>query len=154
MEYAAISAANAPQSASPHEEYQKLVRLLIFRFVTIRTITCSFQSFRRYTRQVDRSSKLSVHTHKLLLSSLRCSVTALTLGVGKRSMPHHRREASLLATAQRIAHLLCRSMATKSFFSEVPQSILNPFDQATGSSNRILTERESLSPPLQPTPRP
>jgi len=43
-----ISAANAPQSASPHGEYQKLVRLLIFRFVTIRTITCSSQSLRRY----------------------------------------------------------------------------------------------------------
>jgi hypothetical protein len=44
MEYAAISAANAPQSAGPHGEP---VRQLIFRFVTIRTITCSSQSFRR-----------------------------------------------------------------------------------------------------------
>lgn len=127
MEDAAISAANAPQSAGPHGEP---VRRLIFRFVTIRTITCSSQSFRRYAG----ASRI------LLLLRARCSAIASTLEVGKRSMPQHRGEASLLITTQCFTHLLCRSMATKPFLSELPQPILDPSNQAAGSCNRILTE--------------
>jgi hypothetical protein len=90
---------------------------------------------------------------ELLLLSVRCSVIASALGDGKRSVSQHRGEANFLATAQRFTHLLCRSMATKAFLSELPQPILNSFNQAASSSNRILTERESLTPPLQPALR-
>jgi hypothetical protein len=104
-------------------------------------------------RVKDRISSLYIHGHKLLLLSVRCSVIASTLRVEERSMPYHRGEADFLATAQRFTHLLCRSMATKPFLSELPQPILNSFNQAASSSNRIFTERESLTPPLQPALR-
>jgi hypothetical protein len=85
---------------------------------------------------------------ELLLLSVRCSVIASILGDGKRSVSQHRGEASLLITTQCFAHLLCRSIATKPFLSELPQPILNPFHQAAGSPNRISTKRKSLSPPF------